>query len=90
LPGIRDDEERWQDTLLRFLQEKHDIEERAAERHAEAEAQHTAPSSTAAVLAAETAKAATNSGSAHMPLNGAQVLRAALAGKGGTINGSNE
>ena len=89
VPGVPDDEERWQDTVLTFLQEQRDIEERSAERRrqAEAEAQHTAPPSTAAILAAEIAKAGTSSGSAHMPLNGAQVLRTALAGGGGTING---
>ena len=40
VPGIPDDEERWQDTVLTFLQEQRDIEERAAERQAKAEAQH--------------------------------------------------
>ena len=89
VPGIPDDEEGWQDTVLTFLQEQGDIEERAAERQSEAEAQHTAPPSTAAILVAEIANAATNSGGAHIPLNGAAVLRAALAGGGGTINGDN-
>jgi hypothetical protein len=35
----------------------------------------------------EIAKAATGSGSATIPLNGAAVLRAALGGGHGTVNG---
>jgi hypothetical protein len=58
-----------------------DEEEWEARRKAEAEAP-TAPQTTAGVL-----HAAIAGSSAAMPLNGASVLRAALGGGQGTING---
>lgn len=57
-----------------------------AQRQAEQEAQN-APQTTANLVMGEIAKAATNSNSLHIPLNGAGVLRAALAGRYGTVNG---
>jgi hypothetical protein len=60
-----------------------------AKRTAEQEAAN-APQTTTGILMAEIVKASTNSNSTHIPLNGAQVLRAALSGMGvsGTIEGT--
>lgn len=75
-----DDELRWQ-RVLNFLREEREAEER---RKAEAEAaQAPRPQTTAEMLAA----ALSNANHSVMPLNGAQVLKAALAGGPGTING---
>ncbi len=73
--------------LKRHAQETERLQaEWEARRKADEEAQN-APQTTAGILMGEIAKAATKSNSSHIPLNGAQVLRAALAGGHGTANG---
>ncbi len=91
VPGIpveEPDEKPLAERLRAFLEEQHDIEERAAERQRQAEEEHDAPPApqTTADIVREAISASTGS-SGHIPLNGERVLRAALAGGPGTING---
>jgi hypothetical protein len=94
VPGLPspEPEPEWYDAWIELDRQHKELEaEREARRPAEAEAAQ-APQTTAGILAAEITKAATNSNSAHIPLNGAQVLRTALSSMGGsgTINGQAE
>lgn len=78
----------WFDVAIENLSRQQErAAERAARQKAEEEAQNT-PQNAASILISEITKAATGSGSTTIPLNGAAVLRAALSGGGGTINGS--
>jgi hypothetical protein len=78
------DQERW-DKLLAWAQAQKEIQEKAEVKKAEAE---NPPPETAA----ETIRCALTGASSpkHLPLNGAGILRAALAGKPGTINSGND
>jgi len=92
VPGLPEEEEDWPKKVLAFLQEQRDIEERAAERRRQAEEERDAPPAprtTAGIVRQAMAEAHPTS-KAPLPLNGAAVLRAALAGGHGTINGGNE
>lgn len=88
VPGLPVDEPpEWFDLAIEHLSRRQDLAgEREARRKAEKEAQNT-PQTTASILMGEIAKAGTGSGSAMIPLNGAAVLRAALNGGRGTVNG---
>lgn len=76
------DQERW-DKLLAWMQVQKKIQEKAEAKKAEAE---NPPPETAA----EMIRCALTGASSpkRLPLNGAGILRAALAGKPGTLNGS--
>jgi hypothetical protein len=87
VPGLPADEPQWFDLAIENLSRQQKLAaEREARRKAEEEAQNTPPN-TATILMGEIAKAATGSGSTTIPLNGAALLRAALSGGGGTVNG---
>lgn len=81
MPGLPVEERHWWDRALDSAQAQEQAK-RSREEKAEAEAAKPRQS-TAALLAAEIAKASPQQ---HIPLNGAAVLRAALAGGSGTIN----
>jgi hypothetical protein len=87
VPGLPADEPQWFDLAIENLSRQQELAaEREARREAEEEAQN-APQTTASILMGEIAKAATGSRSTTIPLNGAAVLRAALNGGNGTVNG---
>lgn len=73
-------EERWR-RVLQFLREEKEAAEETERRRAEAD--KPKPQTAAEMLAAALSQA----NHSVMPLNGAQVLTAALAGGPGTING---
>ncbi|WP_139807386.1 hypothetical protein [Mycobacterium avium] len=83
-PEVDPAEARWQ-AVLAFLREEREAEER---RKAEAEAEVNPPPETAADMLRCALSGA--SSPKHLPLNGAGILLAALAGGTGTINGQNE
>lgn len=86
VPGLRD-EPQWYDLAIEQHRRDQEIEAaREAQRQAE-EAAKIPPRSAASSLMEAIAKQANSSASGSMPLNGASVLRAALAGSPGTING---
>jgi hypothetical protein len=86
VPGLPTDEPEWFDVAIEHQRRQQEL---AAVREArrQAEEAHEAPQTTASILMGEIAKAATGSGSVAIPLNGAAVLRAALNGGSGTVNG---
>jgi hypothetical protein len=86
VPGLPADEPQWFDLAIESHRRNEEIR---AEHEAKQKAQKAAqkPRSTASILMGEIARAATGSGSAPIPLNGAAVLRAALNGGNGTVNG---
>jgi hypothetical protein len=103
VPGLPTDEPEWFDVAIEHHRRQQELAaEREARRQAEEVAQETLQT-TASILIGEIAKAATGSGSAAnagseadplragyrtaLPLNGAAVLRAALSGGSGTVNG---
>lgn len=96
VPGLPQDEEvHWVDILVEH-QRRHEefVANQQAQRQAEAEAETTSDRSVAEILSEEIAKFAqpqpgdtSRATQPPMPLNGAAVLRAALAGGSGTING---
>ena len=92
VPGLEPEPEMaWYEKWIELGRQHEELEaEWEARRKAEAEAEN-APQTTAGILLSEIAKSATGSSSAHIPLNGAQVLRAAFSGMGvhGNINGDN-
>lgn len=85
VPGLPDvDPEPWHKKVLRILHE----DKEAAERHKVEKAKREAEESkTRLPLPAQLRNALVGESSNHMPLNGAQVLRAALGGGRGTIKG---
>lgn len=85
VPGLPDvDPEPWHKKVLRILHE----DKEAAEQHKAKRARREAEQAEAQVpLPAQVRSALAGDSSNHMPLNGAQVLRAALGGGRGTING---
>jgi hypothetical protein len=86
VPGLPVDEPEWFDLAIESHRRNEGIRvAREAKQKAEKAAQE--PRSTASILMGEIARAATGSASQPIPLNGAAVLRAALNGGGGTING---
>jgi hypothetical protein len=87
VPGLPVDEPEWFDVAIEHHRRQQELAaQREARRQAEEQAKEP-PQTTASILMGEIAKAATGSGSATIPLNGAAVLRAALNGGGGTVNG---
>lgn len=89
VPGLPQDEPpQWYDLAIERERRFREYEaKREAQRQAE-EAARNEPQSTAGILAvAIAAQADSSPASKHIPLNGAAVLRAALAGHAGTING---
>lgn len=84
VPGLPEDEsEPWGKKVLRILREDREATERYEAEKAQREAEEAQPQTAAGLLAAALSQA----NHSVMPLNGAQVLRAALAGGSGTING---
>lgn len=86
VPGIHtaDQPPDWWDLLIEVDRRHRQAEQRRLERQRlEEEATNTAPTA-AGVLAAEITRQA--GATSSMPLNGAAVLRAALAGGPGTVN----
>jgi hypothetical protein len=79
VPGLEPEPEMaWYEKWIELGRQHEELEaEWEARRKAEAEAEDS-PKTTAGILAAEISKAATNSGSAHIPLNGAAVIKKAL------------
>jgi hypothetical protein len=86
VPGMpdKDDEMQWYDKLIE-LDRQHKEFEREREAREQAEQEVVAPQTTAGIVRAAIACSSGSSG--HIALNGAAVLRAALAGGPGTING---
>jgi hypothetical protein len=90
VPGLEDDEpesesDRIRAALNRYEAAAREIEaEREVKRQADEEAEAAAKPTTAIV------REAIAGASGTMPLNGAGILRAALAGGQGTINGGNQ
>lgn len=89
--GLPVEQSEWFDVVIEHHRRQVEVtaageERQRAERQAE-EAVQEAPQTTVSILISEIARAATGSGSATIPLNGTAVLRAALGGGGGTING---
>ena len=83
MPGLPDPEPEptWVDRAIEFGRHTDELEEEwKAQREAEQEAKN-APQTTAGILQAAIA------GPSSIPLNGASVLPAALAGGHGTVNG---
>jgi Mg-chelatase subunit ChlI len=83
VPGLADEPE-WFDVAIEQLQRTQREREEALRQSEKA---REAPRSTSSIIATEIARAATGSGSAVIPLNGAAVLQAALSGGHGTVNG---
>lgn len=82
VPGLDDEQSQWYDRAIEFNRRSTE----AVEQHREKEkAEEPAPTPTEQ-LWAEMAKQA-NESIPHIPLNGQAVLRAALGGRPGTING---
>ena len=84
VPGLPrpEPEPEWYDAWIELDRQHKELEaEREARRQAEAEAAQ-APQTTAGFLSTEITKAATNSGSAHIPLNGSQQTGAGWAHRG--------
>lgn len=88
VPGlpVDDPEPEWWEVSMEHLRRQQAL---AAEQEARRQAEEVAQAApqTTSLLMGEIARAATGSGSATIPLNGAAVLRAALTGGGGTVNG---
>ncbi|BBY06016.1 hypothetical protein [Mycobacterium noviomagense] len=85
MPDPVDPDREWRERVLAYFRDMQELERRAGElRKAEAS---PAPQTAAGLLAAALAQA-NQAPSQHMPLNGAAVLRAALAGGSGTIKAS--
>ena len=82
-PVLPKDEEPQRKKVLRILRED---QEWQREYEARRKSEENTPQTTVGLIMSEIAKAATGSESPHIPLNGAQVLRAALAGTG-TVTG---
>lgn len=84
VPGIADDQPdpEWYDIAIELHRRHEDL---LAGREAEHEAEQRAAQSTPDLIRSTLAGAAQQQ-SSTMPLNGSRVLRAALAGGGGTIN----
>lgn len=86
-PPREDGPPEWFDLAIAVGQAHKDFEsEREAKKQAE-EAARTAPTTAAGMLAAEIS-GKRNSTESPLPLNGAALLRAALNGGSGTINGA--
>jgi hypothetical protein len=89
IAGLTDEsqpEMQWYEKLIELDRQHKEFErEREAREQAE-QAAAVAPQTTAGIVRAAIANSSGSSG--HIPLNGAAVLRAALAGGPGTINGS--
>lgn len=85
MPEPTDSDQEWYDKVLAWMQAQKEIQEKAEAKRAEAE--NPAPETAAEMLRCALTGA---SSPKHLPLNGAGILRAALAGKPGTINGGNE
>jgi hypothetical protein len=87
VPGLPKSERQpeWYDLAIELERRAEEIEaERQAQRQAEAEAAQP-PQTTAGILAV----AIGGPSSGYLPLNGAGILRAALEGGQGTVNGGN-
>jgi hypothetical protein len=82
MPEPTDPDQEWYDKVLAWMRAQKEIQAKAEAKRAEAE--NPPPQTAAEILRC----ALTGSSSPkHLPLNGAGILRAALAGKPGTING---
>jgi hypothetical protein len=90
VPGLEDDEPESESDRIRAALNRYEAAERQieAEREAKRLAEEEAAQNerTTADIVREAISASTGS-SGHIPLNGERVLRAALAGGPGTING---
>lgn len=89
VPGVRSEapELEWYDYAIEAQRRNGALEaRRKAQRQADDNARTTPQSTAGALAAAITAQANNSVPSGHIPLNGAAVLRAALAGGNGTIN----
>lgn len=85
---VADDEEPHHKKVLRILKEDREWQERYEAQEAEREALEAEARLTPAQLLAQAIGGGpTDSSSNPLPLNGIGVLRAALGGAGGTING---
>jgi hypothetical protein len=95
VPGLEDDEPESESDRIRAALDRYEAAERQseAEREAKRQAEHeaaTAPQTTADLIRQTMAETHQSTSKAPLPLNGAAVLRAALAGGHGTINGGNQ
>ncbi|MDQ1308598.1 MAG: hypothetical protein QG671_4433 [Actinomycetota bacterium] len=88
VPGIHtaDQPPDWWDLLIEVDRRHRQAEQRRLERQRLEEEVSSTPPTAAGVLAAEITRQAGATSSISMPLNGAAVLRAALAGGPGTVN----
>jgi hypothetical protein len=89
VPGLpkSEPEPEWFDRVIKLGQRHDELEAKwEAQRQADAEELENPPQSTASVILSEITKANSSSGSGHMALNSAGILRAALGGGPGSIN----